>query len=261
MNRLLIALLFGVLGFSACMQEEGCLDASATNFAPGADRDCADDCCEYPKLDLRFFTEIDADSFYTDANTGRFRVDDLRFFISNVQLLQSDGTLVGVSDLVTIEPAGDVVEDNYTIGDFNSFSYEVGDVAGYGDFVGVRFDIGLDAVANTAVPEQMPDAHSLGIQEDTMYVSADEGYAFQKIDLSIIADADTTSQAFNVLGDENLVSLSLTDTFTLARSFDVEIQMDVDYVALFAGIDFEADDEALIIEKIVTNTPNIFSIR
>jgi len=246
---------------SACMREEGCLDPAASNFASGADRDCTDDCCEYPKIDLRFFSDIDTDSFYTDAGTVRFRVDDVRFFISDVQLVQADGTLVGVSNTIALQPSGEVVEDNYTIATLNNFSYEIGDVAGYGDFVGVRFNVGLDAAANTAEPDQMPTGHSLGIQEDTMYVSADEGYAFQQMDLSLIAAADTTSQTFNVFGNDNLRTIMLQDTFDFAKSVGIEIQMDVDYLSLFNDIDFAADSDNLIIEKIVNNTSEIFSIR
>ncbi len=263
MNNLPILLLltFSILFLSSCMREEGCLDPDASNFAPGADRDCVETCCEYPKIDLRFFNSIDTDSFYSDVGTTRFRLDDIRFFISDVKLIQTDNTLIGVTDTITLEPSGEVVEDNYTLAELNSFSYEVGDVAGYGDFTGVTFNVGLDAAANAADPDQMPEGHPLGVQEDTVYVSADEGYAFQQIDLSLIAAEDTTSQIFNVLGNNNLATITLQDTFSLDRSFDVEIQMNVDYLLLFDGIDFAADDDNLIIEKIVNNTPEIFSIR
>lgn len=260
-NLLPILFLLITFLFSACMREEGCLDAGAANFAPGADKDCAATCCEYPKLDLRFFTDIDTDSFYTDAGGNRrFQVDDVRFFVSDFQLVQADGELVGVSDTVMLEPSGDVVEDNYLLAALNTFSYEIGDVAGYGDFVGVQFNVGLDAAANTTQPDLMPDGHALGVQEDTMYVSASEGYRFQKFDLSIIAAADTTSQIFSVLGDDNLTTVSLIDTFSLDKSFDVEIQLNVDYLSLFEGIDFEADSDEVISEKIVANTPGIFTI-
>jgi len=260
-NLLITFLILTILLFSACMRKEGCLNASATNFEPGADKDCAATCCEYPKLDLRFFTDIDTDSFYLDAGNSRFRIDDVRFFVSDFQLMQTDGTLVGVNDVVTLKPSGEVVEDNYLLVRLNSFSYEIGDVSGYGDFVGVQFKVGLNAAANTAQADLMPDGHSLGIQEDTVYISASEGYSFQKIDLSIIADTDTTSQVFMVLGDNSLRTVSLIDTFSFERSFDVEIQLDVDYLSLFDGIDFAADNDAVIIEKIVTNTPGIFTIR
>jgi len=263
MDKLAIILLvFSIFIFSTCMREEGCLDPSATNFAPEADKDCADtDCCEYPKIDLRFFVGIDTDFFYSDVGTTRFRVNDIRFFISNVQLIQADGSLVGVNDIVTLEPSGEVVEDNYTITDLNGFSYEIGDLAGFGDFTGVRFNVGLDAAANTAEPDLMPTGHALGVQEDTMYVSASEGYAFQQMDLNLIAAGDTTSQIINVLGNDNLATVVLADTFTLEKSFGAEIQLNVDYLSLFSDIDFAADNDNLIIEKIVNNTPGIFSIR
>ncbi len=243
------------------MREEGCLDTAASNFAPGADTDCAADCCEYPKIDLRFFTDIDTDSFYNDTGTMRFRVDDVRFFVSDVQLIQADAALTGVRNTVTLQPSGELVEDNYTIADLNSFSYEIGDVADYGDFVGIRFNVGLDAAANAANPNQMPTGHALGVQEDTMHISAEEGYAFQKIDLRLIAAADTSSQTFNVLGNDKLSTISLTDSFSIQKSFGIQIQMNVDYLSLFEGIDFEADNDNLIIEKIVDNTPGIFSIQ
>ncbi len=261
-NLAIILLVFSIFICSACMREEGCLDPSATNFAPGTDKDCADaDCCEYPKIDLRFFTNIDTDSFYTDAGTTRFRVNDIRFFISNVQLIQADNALTGVRDMLTLEPSGEVVEDNYTITDLNGFSYEVGDLAGFGDFTGVSFNVGLDAAANAASPDLMPTGHALGVREDTMYVSASEGYAFQQMDLNLIAAGDTTSQIVNVLGNDNLATVMFADTFTLDKSFGVEIELNVDYLSLFSDIDFAADNDNLIIEKIVNNTPGIFSIR
>ncbi len=253
-----------MLSTSGCMQEEGCLDAEASNFSVSADKDCAAECCEYPKLDIRFFAlagggGFSTNTFYLDAAGTPFRIENIRFFISDVQLLRADGTQVGVKDTVTLQPAETRVEDNYALTQLNTFSYEIGDIAGYGDFVGVRFNVGLDSTANAVEPELMPEGHPLGIQQDTMYVDSEEGYAFSKIDIAV-AVADTTTQTYNITGNDNLATVSLTNTFSFLKTFGTEVQLNVDYLQLFDTVDFLNDDENIIIQKIVNNTPAAFSI-
>ena len=94
-----------------------------------------------------------------------------------------------------------------------------------------------------------------------MYVDAATGYYFNKTDLTVVPDTLTTS--YGITGVDNLqaIALDFDSTITVVKGFDIEIQLNVNYPGFFDTVDFINDPENIIQEKIVINTPNVFSIR
>jgi len=265
-GSLFLILALGI--FPACEQEEGCLDANATNFAPGADKDCGSDCCDYPKLKLRLFPQNNGTGYsvndtLSDIAGNLYVLSDARFYMSDVRLVRDNGEEVGVQDtikLVLTNGTSEVLADNYVLVAINTFSYEVGEIAGTGDFESIKFNIGLDETAHQVYADTMATTHPLS-DENGMYVDEANGYLFQETELTMVPD--TLTSLYGVVGANNLqaISLDFDSTIVVTKGFDIEIQLDVDYPGLFETIDFLNDDDNMIQQKIVSNMPDIFSIR
>ncbi len=268
MKKIILGFLVLTLGlFAACEQEEGCLDANATNFSPGADKDCASDCCEYPKLKLRLFPRNNGEGYsvndtLSDDAGNLYVLSDARFYMSDVRLVRDNGEEVGIQDSVKLmltNGTSETLADNYILVAVNTFSYEVGEIAGTGDFESIKFNIGLDETAHQVFADTMATSHPLS-EENGMYLDPTNGYYFQQTELTIVPDSLTRS--YGVIGINNLqaISLDFDSTIVVTKGFDIEIQLDVDYPSLFETIDFLNDDDNMIQQKIVTNTSNIFTV-
>lgn len=86
---LFIAGLIVALIANACYEsQQGCLDVRAVNYYAGADENC---CCRYPKLILSSDQVYDTllfrlDSLYPADNGQLFRIKNIVFYISDVEL-------------------------------------------------------------------------------------------------------------------------------------------------------------------------------
>lgn len=245
---------------SACQREEGCLDASATNYDVSADLNC---CCEYPVFEFRIFrvagsADYSPDSAYVDAGNNAFSIADVRFYISEVHLVNDSGTEVGVTDSIGIEKldgSGALVEDNFIRVNPDQNLYELGTILTQGNFNTVRFTVGLAEDVNHGNPDIFSVDHPLAIQSDSLHIDQQSGYKFNAMD--IVISNDTTS--YFVSGDQNAVELEIDYDITAVKAFDVEVQIDVDLLALLDGVDFSVDDFNTIQSKIVNNTPAAFT--
>ncbi len=263
-----IVVLLVIAGFiTACEPEVACLDPGAANFSPGADRDCGTECCVYPQLGLRFFLRNNGEPYslsdtLTDAAGNAFVLSDVRFYMTDVKLLRDNGEAVGVTDSVRLffnDGTNGIYNDNYILATANTFSYDVGEIVESGDFTAMEFDVGLDETANQVFADTMSVTHPLS-SENGMYIDAVNGYLFNEVELTIIPDSIPVS--YGISGVQNLqaVTVDFDSTITLVKGFDIEIQLEVDYPKLLEGVDLINDTDNIIQGKIVTNTPDIFSL-
>lgn len=249
--------------------EEGCLDISATNFDASADVNCAN-CCTYPSLAMRINHMMDSVTFslnsvYHDASNTPFTVSSVQFYISEIKLVQADGSQVGVTDELTLTFADNtsmIVEDNFTlfkksIGNYTS--NEIGRISTSGDFTKIQFYVGVTGFANHAKPSAMPNGHDLEIQSDTMHWNVTEGYIFNKIQVQKDTSSSNIS-TFEIGNDGNLVLVELDYPITVQSGFDVSLAVDLDYSKLFNGIQFQNETDEAIKTKIISNTANAFSV-
>jgi hypothetical protein len=271
--------LFLILSLTACYEErEGCLDIEATNYDFSADVNVTDD-CQYPSLQLVInhvysinpdSTEIFRlqDSVYLDQNGHPFTIADLRFYISNLRLLSSDGTVFGVEEDLTIytTTTGDTIqqqiEDNFAIASPGfSQTYTIGTLRESFTLSGIQFTVGVESPANDANPALMPSNHPLSLQDGSLYFSADSGYVFNYI--SLFRDttaADTIPEILRIGTSSNLKTIELDTQSIKNNGVDFTITLQVDYQKWFEAIDVASDANEVLIEKIVSGLTESFSL-
>ena len=257
-----------VFSFACYEPKEDCLDVLATNFDVQADEPCPD-CCQYPSLKLSIAHKageefLSFDSLYTTDSIHYFLIKDLRFYLSNLQLVPRTGESLGVTNLVEMSvktPSGNEiieVEDNFQLVTRQSGNYTIGEILASGSFDQIQFFVGVPIEVNNADPLSLPDNHPLGPQTDTMHWNQDAGYIFNKITLQ----PDTSSNELKIIeigSIPNLVSVQLPFLQDIKVGFDVSLSVEIDYLKWFKGIDFAASD-AEIRQKIVENTAEAFSL-
>ena len=268
--------LFFLAVLPGCFEpEEGCLNVSAANFDIDADESCGD-CCTFPTLSVDFqhrIIENDTlvtnltyeDSLYSVDGVNFFRVQNIQFYISDLRLIRSDFTeytIVNSLEVDLFELNGDstqgFVKDDIALVNRNTFStYQLGDIAGESNFVGVRMLLGLDDELNRIDPESLAEDHPL--LQDSMYISQDSGYVFNRLDLYLDAQ-DTEATRIEISQDVNALDLGFPVEFALPEGFSVEITFQIDYLTWFQGIDFQNDSVDQIRQIIVENLPNSLSI-
>ena len=281
-NSVAVLILYMVL-FQGCYQAvPGCLDAQATNYAVDADEPCPDACCTYPsiKLKIQHCYEVAPDSFislnygdsiYFDALGEPFRISGIQYYMSAFKLVKTDGSLIGVSDSLTvnqIDPlSGDTsaltLEDNFLL--LNPVLKEVnitlGNFREVATFSGIQFQLGLNGPANYTNPASVDDNHPLSIQADNMYISPEEGYIFHKVGL--FADTlatDTIPVITEISGISNLRDVVLPIVFTTNNGFDVTISIQVNYKRWFEGIDIQNSLNNDLEQQLIANIPSSFSV-
>ena len=264
-----LSILFLVVLSSCGSGEEGCLDISATNFDASVDVSC-NNCCTYPTLSFRVNHVYDSVNFslnqvYHDANNTPYTVTGAQFYTSDLNLIKSDGSTVGVTDKLTLvyfDNSSQSVEDNFTLIEKSIGAYskeDIGSITTTGDFTKIRFYVGVSELANHAEPSQMPTDHALASQSDTMHWNATDGYIFNKITVQNDTSSTNTTK-YEVGMDGNLVLVELDYPQTIQSGYDVDIIIQLDYFKLFDTIGFQTDDAATIKSKIVSNTADAFSV-
>ncbi len=274
-------LLFFVCIFinNACYEpKEDCLDIQAVNFEPVADEACPD-CCEYPKIKLRFQHKVITvdttlnltyNTPYTLDGVNYFRIQDIRFFISNLHLIRPDDTEIGLTDSIEInilkaDQTTEIlkVEDNFALADRDDFNAAtLGTYQTSGLFSGIRFTLGIEENVNRAEPSSFPDTHPLSIESDSsMYWNVDEGYIFNRIALfRDTLSANDTPFILEMGTSSFLQQLTLPYDFTINEGFDLSITLRIDYLKWFESVDILLDSEESMMEKIRNNTVNSFSL-
>lgn len=269
-----ISLLF-LLALPACYEEvEGCLDVAAKNYSVDADVICPDDCCLYPSLKLilnhRVGTPAQSsalvylDSIYQDALGQPFRLQLMQYFLSNFELIRPTGEPVRVTDQLAIQAYNSdgslsdhsLIDDYLLINPSFSRSLSVGEIKASGTFEAIRFSLGLDELANATNPSSVEEDHPLGVQEEQMYISKDQGYDFIK--LGLLRDTistDTIPDIVGINGAANRIDyfLSFGQPFDLNPGFNITLTLHIDYGIWLSSItDIKNDSAEKIAEKTVS---------
>lgn len=267
------------LALQRCAEPKtGCLDVRATNFQVDADEGCTD-CCTYPQLRLDLlhkFTIGDSlfnfipGSTYTDDAGNRFRLGELRFYLSETRLLRSDGTALKLDKqlaLRTVNAAGDstrfLVEDNFALASPASLLRILpGNFRDGGTFTGVQFKIGIDVPARSADPGSAPASHPLYPQQVPMW-TAKLGYLSQRIEVySGQAPADTLGRVLEFGGPESIkaITIPLDKPLSVPPGFHIVLTLRIDYARWLRNINFASDTDSVIFRKLSENVSAAFSV-
>ena len=253
------------LSIYACQETtKGCLDVRATNFDVSVTQACEDNCCSYPYLALQVDHLYDTTKFSLNK---KYKIDGVadsieflsfQFYLSNFQVITSDNKTATVIDSIIIARTNDTIKtlSNYAlVSKGNGFQYKIGKFDKPTKYAKVKFQLGLDNIANQAIPSKMPSGSPLSTQNDSMYLKALNTYIFNKIVYKVKSQPDTFSIFITTI-----TPLEFTKTLSFTEGFDAVIPLKIDYKKFIKDIKFtETKDN--IKQKIVNNTPTAFSIQ
>ena len=271
--------------FSSCYKPtSGCLNIDATNYDASADEPC-DDCCSFPNLNIKITHSVSIegtfgqdscinhsfDSTFTNVANNYFQIKGMDFYLSDFQLVMSDGSISEIEDETTFMIYDDpisqtskdtTVKDDFVLINRNSFNYSVGEFRKPGTYIELRFKVGIDEKLSSIDADTLASSHPLSSDNLLHYETRDSGFVYQEF--SIIKDTLTNPTEIEVykIGKEtaNSVQVVLSLFGELDPGFDVEIPIKVNYSTWLAGINFATDDLETIKSTIVSNTADAFEI-
>ena len=263
----------------ACYEPvEGCLDVEAVNYDLEADKNNGEE-CQYPQIRMALqhrYTKGDTllrfglvDSVYLDALGNPFRLNSVRFYLSNFHLIYTDGQEKEVEETIDIlipQPDGSdlprTIEDNFSlISPRVTQNYVIVTLKESGTLQEIRFAVGVEGLANQADPASFPGTHPLSLQDSSLYFNQDSGYVFQYIELfRDTTAADTIPEILRIGTPAYLQEVRLPVDFRKNRGFHLLLTLQVDYSRWFSQIDARQDSPEQLIEKIVANLAQSFSI-
>lgn len=270
---------FLIVGLPACYEPvEGCLDVEAVNYDLDADKNNSED-CTYPKVRLALqhrYSKDDTlyrfglvDSVYLDAQGNPFRLNNVRFYISNFHLIYTDGQEKEMDETIEIQiPQPDGTDLTRTIKDNFSLisprvtqNYTIGTLKESGALQEIRFAVGVEGQANVANPESFPNGHPLSLLDSSLYFNQDSGYVFEYIELfRDTAAADTIPVVLRIGAPEYLREVRLPVDFKKTQGFHLLLTLQVDYSRWFGNINTRQDSPEQLTEKIVANLAESFSV-
>jgi cytochrome c peroxidase len=164
----------------------------------------------------------------THANT--LSVTRLAYLISNVELVRADGSVVpSALDAAFVHPTAR--KDSMNEGARTSFA--IGDVP-EGEYVGVRFTIGLPKELNHANPAQFGPSHPLNPNVNNLHWNWQGGYIFFAIEGRWVQSDDSLGgYVYHVAGEPLLMRIDLASPFVVQGPTTLELELDVEHV--FSG--------------------------
>ncbi len=269
--------------FTACFQpESGCLDVEATNFELAADEPCDSDnsatsCpCTYPILSFDTMSYVVEKSDYQPntfyrINSQFIQIQSIQFYLSGFQFRRTSGEWVGVADTISLAVLNEdnqletqVFADDFVLVNQQP-SIDMGAIKQHGTFDSLRFVLGIEAPANSTDPDSINRTSHALLESDLHTGDQATGYIFNQL----IFFRDTLSStaitlnitAADFAGQLDLMELKMPFSYETPIGKDFSLgTLQVDHAKWFDGINFVVDTEAIMIEKIVANTPNVFSV-
>ena len=263
---------------SACYENiEGCLELEATNFDVSADKAC-EDCCQFPKLRLNILHRIKdpvRDTFYnfplnakvTTDTPPFFYVGDLRYYLSDIQLIRDDGSLRSVEDEVKATQFDSnggstsmIIPNNFAlINRRTPTTTSIGTLRSQGSFTGLQFKVGVPVEANQSEPSSFPSNHPLAYGDSTMYFSRDSGYVFYRVQL--FRDTSAVMPVLLKSGtNTHLRQIVVNFPFELKVGFNTILTLRVNYRNWFEQIELKTDTPSDMIAKITAGLVQSFEL-
>lgn len=270
-NGSIIGLFCCLLLLTTCAtREEGCTDALANNFDISVDKPCQS-CCEYPGVRIRLTHKYGGTAMaynqpiFKDGAGNSFGFGDLRFYLSNIQLLSVGNRVIDVQEPLDVyieKAAGDTLKTTVP----NSYGLTRGIsqadiyIQSYRDTATVnriRFTVGVSGEMNQANPLRLPSDHPLRSSPyDGMYLGAQNGYVFTR---ALYYAQDTID--LKISGSNNLRTIELAIAPTkIQRGYNLNVLMDVDYAVWFQGVNVNTDAPAQVSQKILEKLAQSFTI-
>lgn len=221
--------------------------------------------CKSGPLHLSFNTLVNGEQFvlndtlYDDYLGRKYRVELLKFYLSNWALEKQDGSMVSIADLALVDYSSE-----------NSLSIDA--IIDTGIYVNIHFGVGLDPLMNASDPADFQSSHPLSIANNTYWSWASKYKFFMfegRVDTLGGQNPDATfsyHSGFDTLYRE--ITVPLQDMFITSEGDTALLEMDLAQVINGdAGvIDFvdepfsHSETEFEIVERISDNLLNAFSV-
>lgn len=246
LHRLRYLLLALTLVATSCYEDQaGCTDVLAENFSIKADKDCEEECCEYPDLKLIISNlmgqrSLSLDSIYQNQLGQAYSFKYIAVHFADFQVIMIDGGQVSTHNALTMsnaagetkKVANDVVQHEPP-----EFRYEVDEWIGAGDIAGLRFDVGLDQDRAGFYPEEQ--GHFLNTLGDSLLVDGD--LVTMYVALDSLPNSDY--HRYRLPASLGAQTIQLDTMLTATRGVDVEFVLKMDFQTLFDGVDFTGTDD------------------
>lgn len=251
--------------FPACEKKvKGCMHPRAQNFNPEADEN--DGCVYYP-LNLRmqhYASPLSNDTllignWLNDVDGEPFYITAMPILASGLHLFKGGTEYESPESIKLINASGTAVyvEDNFFITKPGVYLYNITGWADLGTFDSLRFYIGLPEEIRQSNPSKVTEnQHPLSTTAMTyMYDSVSMGYQSCRL----VAKQVNSGNDFDIIFS-NYIPITLPCNITVVDGAATNIQLRLDYMALFNGISFSNDSPAVIQDKMVQNFKTAFSV-
>jgi hypothetical protein len=268
-NSILIiaAIAFMISIISCYKHEEGCRDINALNYDVRADKDCENNCCNYPGMEfevslLRDSIRIDTIGYFTTDSGDSIRIKFLRMYLSDFRFISIAGDTIPVTNLITIgkrEGSGVTYEnENFTALKFNTEikQYNLGTLKKLIMADRLLFKAGIPEHINYSVIDRIRTDNPLFPSFDDMYISEEAGYYFLR--MTIVSQSDPELiKSISIKASEIDMEIVIGTEFDYTKRKKQTAKLNIDSKTLFADIDI-SDKEELIRKKIIENIKNAF---
>jgi hypothetical protein len=230
---------------------------------------CEKESLETPSLvvpfDVSFETYIKNSPFvlsesYKDHQGRSYRVEMLKFYLSNWALEKKDGSMVSFGDVNLID---------YSSG----INVEIQSFIDTGTYVNLHFGFGLDATTNAINPIEYESSHPLSLVQNTYWTWAST-YKFFMLEGRVDSSGhQNTTKTFSYhTGSDALyrkIKVPLNDCHVMANGVALELQMQLDKVlkGSYGTIDFvsepysHSEDDIEIAQTLSNNFYEAFEVK
>jgi hypothetical protein len=265
MNQIIASmfvLFFSLTLLSCYNRQTGCLDPLSANFSVTADDACGD-CCKDPELilNIRHLVEnklVSPDSVLMNEMGQKYKILNFAYYLSGFEVIQSDGTIVSVSQSIAfISNAGIVrTPDDFGIYRRTNVSTKLGSVRKFGEYRSLRFVLGIKDEWQTWTPVDLPLLHPLN---DSLRLRTADGMLIHQSLTIAKGDNFEEISTYNLRGPGKSVLYSLDTVFNNAIGTNINLTIKADYSQWLKNVDItQTGPDAEI--KILENSKQLFSV-
>jgi hypothetical protein len=168
----------------------------------------------------------------------RLKPDQVKFYVSNLRLVKADSSEIKLADVILFDLGSTTVATAKT--NHNGSPYYYRKTVPAGNYLGIRFDIGVPASMNTSNPASFVYPHPLAIEQATHWSWA-SGYRFVifdgKLDTTLTGNGAFDFQYTYHTGTDTLLTrhsfVGGTHAFTLGDNQETRFTVEMDFAKLF----------------------------
>jgi hypothetical protein len=212
-------------------KEPGCTDPNALNFDSDANEE--DNSCLYnSNLNIEFRL-LDGNQDFAKYDTIQnndfsFRLENMKFYISDLQLKSSRGN-INLADVHLYD-----IDDENT----HNLTFEVEE----GSYEGLNFGIGLNSEQNGTTPADYAVDHPLGLNKNTFWAMVPSSYIFVMIEgkMDTTLNGDFYPITYHLAHNDLLKNMDLNHSISISQNIESQV-INVDLSEIFKDVDLSKE--------------------